>query len=212
LPYLPLGKDWMDKVAWFAGLVLVGVGVVGVYLANRTLQAVERQADLIERQAVLIERQADLIQQQINDSAAAQAAQLTIEDLTAKVIPGDNFLVETSFSVANGGNSVAHDISIGMGGGSVNLRATKFQPADIKLPPNPAPNGPSLAPGKLLTYTFVSGDGPTGPVLEGTMLVFVDASVSYRDIFMKPHITTAKLMYDARRKQFVAAPHKKQHD
>lgn len=48
LPYLPLGKDWMDRVAWVAGLALVVIAGIGICLANRTLNAIQRQADLQE--------------------------------------------------------------------------------------------------------------------------------------------------------------------
>jgi len=45
LPPLGLGKDWLDKIAWAGGLVLVGAGVLGVWLANRTLKVIQAQVD-----------------------------------------------------------------------------------------------------------------------------------------------------------------------
>ena len=36
-------KDWMDKIAWGGGLVLVVVSVFGAWLANRTLQSIRAQ-------------------------------------------------------------------------------------------------------------------------------------------------------------------------
>src|ERR1035438_1390164 len=38
-------KDWMDKVAWVGGLVLVVVGISGVLLAIRTLKSIKAQVD-----------------------------------------------------------------------------------------------------------------------------------------------------------------------
>jgi len=49
LPRFGIGKDWFDKIAWAGGIVLVGVGVFGVYLANRTLTAIRTQVDATVR-------------------------------------------------------------------------------------------------------------------------------------------------------------------
>jgi hypothetical protein len=47
LPYLPLGKDWMDRVAWVAGLILVITAGIGVYLARQTLKVIQGQLGAI---------------------------------------------------------------------------------------------------------------------------------------------------------------------
>jgi hypothetical protein len=209
-------------------LVIVGIitfGVIGWQswetrkTANAAIEAnaESKQANTetlaeVRRQANLMEQQASLMRDQLKSSEAAQAAQLVIEELSCTIVPGPNFQVKAKMVVRNVGATVAHNISLGGGGGSVNLRATTFQPSDAKLPPNPSHNGPSLAPEKFITFEFGSGDGPTTDVEDGHTLVFVHASVSYTDIFSKPHITTANKMYDRRRKEFVTAPHKTQRE
>lgn len=47
LPSLPLGKDWMDRVAWGAGLILVIIAGAGVFLASQTLKAIQGQLGAI---------------------------------------------------------------------------------------------------------------------------------------------------------------------
>lgn len=54
-------KDWADWLAWFAGIVLTGIGATGVYLAISTLRAIRDQGDLMKRQADLMERQTGLM-------------------------------------------------------------------------------------------------------------------------------------------------------
>jgi hypothetical protein len=59
-------KTWIDYAfdwgPWVFRLILVFVGVLGVFLARRTLRTLDRQADLMETQATLMERQANLTQ------------------------------------------------------------------------------------------------------------------------------------------------------
>ena len=58
LPTVSVTRDWMDKTSWAFGAILVGVGVVGVCAAYRTLRAIERQARIMRRQTAHIARQA----------------------------------------------------------------------------------------------------------------------------------------------------------
>jgi len=48
LPSLPRGQIWMDRIAWGASILLVIIAGIGIWLANRTLNAIQRQADLQE--------------------------------------------------------------------------------------------------------------------------------------------------------------------
>lgn len=44
--FFAIEKDWMDKVAWGGGgLILVAVGVWGAWLATRTLKSIRKQVD-----------------------------------------------------------------------------------------------------------------------------------------------------------------------
>lgn len=51
--------DWGP---WGFNGLLVAVGTVGIFVARRTLVAIERQADLMDKQAALMERQAALME------------------------------------------------------------------------------------------------------------------------------------------------------
>ena len=46
-----VSRDWLDYATWLGALALVVVGVLGIWLANRTLKAVEKQADLMKSQS-----------------------------------------------------------------------------------------------------------------------------------------------------------------
>src|SRR5260370_34139913 len=41
-------RDWIDDTGWFFSLILVVVGIGGVFAAFRTLRAVERQAEAMD--------------------------------------------------------------------------------------------------------------------------------------------------------------------
>jgi hypothetical protein len=88
LPPLPLGKDWMDRVGWIASLILVAVGVRGVFLANRTLKGIERQASVMERQADHMRDGLSLTQDELaltrqSADAATQSASAAMQSANA---------------------------------------------------------------------------------------------------------------------------------
>ena len=79
LPPLSLSKDWMDRTAWFFGIVLVVVGILGVRAAYRTLKAIENQAAIMGSQLKAMNDQLGAMQ-----SAGAQTDRL-IEQAAAQV-------------------------------------------------------------------------------------------------------------------------------
>lgn len=66
-------RDWLDYATWVAGLVLLGVGIAGVWLANRTLKAVEKQADLTKEQSdLMVEKERAKLRIQLNSFELVQ--------------------------------------------------------------------------------------------------------------------------------------------
>lgn len=49
LPAVSVTRDWMDKTGWVFSLILVIVGIGGVWAALKTLSAIERQAETMDR-------------------------------------------------------------------------------------------------------------------------------------------------------------------
>ncbi len=47
-------RDWLDYATWVGGLAILVIGILGIWLANRTLKAIERQADLTKEQSDLL--------------------------------------------------------------------------------------------------------------------------------------------------------------
>jgi hypothetical protein len=149
-------------------------------------------------------QQGETARRQLDNSEAAQRADLIIENFKVMDFPtAPNGMPYATFTVRNVGNTVANEIDITTSArvqSSVNPKELgKALEANIKIAPSPS--GWSLAPGRSRSNFNVQFElGPeTSQLLAMKRSVFafvVEVTVSYRDIFKRAHRTSDCLIYD----------------
>jgi hypothetical protein len=135
-----------------------------------------------------MDRQLTQIKRQLDDSEAAQSAELVIEDLSGDASPTGDHRSTIHLRVTNIGQTTAKEIALGGGTvtwhvdpeGLISIEDGKRIDATIK-PIAPNPNGFSLGPGKSKEFDFE--DSMIDELVKSRMGVSQTYLFGYKDIF-----------------------------
>jgi hypothetical protein len=102
---LPSGKDWMDKTAFYANLILAAIAIAGVILAYNTLKAIQAQITEMQNSGKQADTHLRLTQRPWVYPDATLASGLTVN-------PNGSINCRVDIHVSNYGNSPAVGISM----------------------------------------------------------------------------------------------------
>lgn len=198
LPTVSIGKDWADWSYWGFGGLLVIVGGSQVLFLYRTLKAIQTQAGHMERQTKALEDSVAAAQK----SADAALAQIEIVKAKERAQFRIDFAApEWTYSEELGGYPIHYRITLDgttrayILGASIlayiarTSRKVDSPSMDLGLPRDFTPD---MSPfeGHILVRTF---DGMPEPESDGEkiqlaeenkLVLFIDGSIYYRDVFM----------------------------
>src|ERR1041385_1011185 len=191
LPPVSVEKDWLDRTAWGFGLVLLIVGILGVWAAVSTLKAINEQAGHMEAQNTKLEQSIALAA----ETAERQLRAYVLVDSALMKFP-ETAVPEAQVHFRNSGQTPAYDVH--------GWIATWF--AEYPLKENlPEPSSDfrkgteTLAPGRHSVFL-----APRKPPLAPQFLqilgtpqftLYVYGEIRYRDAFKKDRFTRFRLIH-----------------
>jgi hypothetical protein len=185
-------RDWADWALWIFNGLLVVAGFLGIRLAYKTLNTIQRQTKATEMAAIAARDSANVARDTLH---LTQAADVHIEEV--KLVPNEPLSSDTTIYVVvkNRGQTRAerftNDLTLGIKERATNITLPR---KDIETVIG-AGNARSIAFGPL-RGGLLSAD--LDKVLGGQLLLKIWGPLRYRDIFGNGHVIDCECTYNLR--------------